>query len=275
MYLEFNGEGILFDCGEGIQRQFKIAGIAPTKIRRICITHWHGDHVLGLPGLLLTLGACGYTGVLHLYGPSGSKEYLGNMMSGFAEKISIDVEVHEIAQGMIFENDLYMLSCAPLEHSIECFGFSFIEKDRRRIIVPFIRKLGIPDGPLLGKLQRGIDVVWEGKNITVDEATRVVHGKKVVYIGDTLFCNSAVGLSLDADLLITEATLSDTIEEKAENYKHMTAKQAAMLANHANAKKLIITHFSQRYKTMEVLEEEAQTVFANTQCAYDFLKIKI
>ena len=275
IYLEYRGEGILFDCGEGIQRQLKLAGITPTKIKQICISHWHGDHVLGLPGLLLTLGSCDYTSCLRLYGPTGSKNYLKNMLTGFAEKISIDVEIIEVSTGTIYDGSDYSLECTKLEHSIPCIGFAFHEKDRRRINVSFVRKLGIPDGPLLGKLQNGKSVEWKGKKVDVNEATRIIKGKRIVYIGDTVPCANAQKLAKNADILIAEATHSDEIEDKAEAYGHMTAKQTAMLASESEVKKLIMTHFSQRYKTVDMLLEEAKTIFPKTECAYDFMKVKI
>ena len=198
-----------------------------------------------------------------------------HMMKAFFSKGSIQFELKEINEGVFFENNTFKLTSMPLKHGIKTVGFSFIEKDRRRIKVSHIKKLGIPDGPLLGKLQRGQKIKWKGKEIKADDVTYVVKGKKIAYIADTLSCNNAVKLAENADLLISEASFITEHLEKAEGYKHLTAKDAALIANSAGAKKLILTHFSQRYKETKDIEEEAKDYFNDVTCAYDFMKIKV
>ncbi|MBI2142654.1 ribonuclease Z [Candidatus Woesearchaeota archaeon] len=221
VFVSYGSEGILLDCGEGIQRQLKIAGISLTKLTKILITHWHGDHVLGLPGVVQTLEAL------------------------------------------------------PLEHTTECLGFAIIESDKRKIRMDDIRKLGVPEGPLLGDLQEGKTVKWKGKSISPDDASYVSKGRKLAYITDTALCNNAVELAKDADMLICEATYAEDLEEKAEAYRHLTSKQAGLIANKASAKKLVLTHFSQRYKTTHDVEEGAKTVFDNIICAKDFMRVRV
>jgi len=170
--LSYKKENILFDCGEGIQRQMRIAGVKPAKITRLCITHWHGDHVFGIPGLLSSMGADRMSQeeeqVLHIYGPKGSKVYLNNMMKSFAAKDIIPYEVHEVSSGKVYEGEDFVLEVQKLEHSVPCVGYSFQEKDKLRIDVAKAKKLGL-EGPILGKLQQGKNVVVKEKKIKAKE----------------------------------------------------------------------------------------------------------
>ena len=273
--ISYGSEGILIDCGEGTQRQMKIAGIKPSKVTKILISHWHGDHVLGIPGLIQTLAKNEYDKVLEVYGPKGTKERMKNMFKAFSFEDQIETKIYEITKKRFFEGNDFFLEALPLEHGIITLGFTFIEKDKRRIRVDVVRKLGIPDGPLLGKLQSGKSILFNGKKITTEQATYVVKGKKLSFIADTIPCNNALELAMNSDILVCEATYTHKLEEKAAEYKHMTAKQAGLLANQAKTKKLILTHFSQRYKTMGEIEDDARDVFSNIICAYDFMKIKV
>jgi len=273
--ISYGTEGILVDCGEGTQRQMKTAGIKPSKVTKVLISHWHGDHVLGIPGLIQTLAKNGYEKTLEIYGPKGTKGRMENMFKAFSFEDQIETRIHEITKKRFFEGKDFFLEALPLEHNIATLGFSFIERDRRRIKINAVKKLGIPEGPLLGKLQSGKSIIFKGKKITPEQATYVVKGNKLSFIADTVPCNNALELAMNSDILVCEATYADDLKEKAEEYKHMTSRQAGLLANQANAKKLILTHFSQRYKTLEGIESDAKDVFSNTVCAYDFMKIKI
>jgi len=273
--VSYGTEGILVDCGEGTQRQIKIAGIKPSKVTKVLISHWHGDHVLGLPGLIQTLAKNGYEKTLEIYGPKGTKERMSHLFKAFSFEDKINIKIEEITKKRFFEGEDFFLEALPLEHSIETLGFNFIEKDRRRIKVNIVKKLGIPEGPLLGKLQSGKSIIFKGRKISTDDATYTIKGKKITFVADTVQCNNALELAMDSDILICESTYADNLREKAEEYKHMTSKQAALLANNANAKKLILTHFSPRYKTMQEIEDNAKEVFSNTVCAHDFMKLKI
>ena len=276
--LSYKKEYILFDCGEGIQRQMRIAGVKPAKITRLCITHWHGDHVFGIPGLLSSMGADRMgqeeEQVLHIYGPKGSKAYLTNMFKSFAAKDIIPYEVHEVSAGKVYEGDEFILEVQKLEHSVPCIGYSFREKDKLRIDVVKAKKLGL-EGPILGKLQQGEDVMLKGKKIKAKDVTYAVLGKKISYVTDTVPCKGADLLAKDADLLICEGTHLDEIREKSEKSRHMTVKQAALIASENNAQKLVITHISQRYKVPSELREEAETYFDGAIIAEDFMKINV
>lgn len=272
--LTYNGESILMDCGEGIQRQLRIAGVKPAKITRLLISHWHGDHVFGIPGLMSTMGADKSEMTLHIYGPVGTKKYLEYLFKSFACKDIIQYEVMEVTKGVIFENEDYRLEAQPLKHSVPCVGYSFIEKGRLRINVAKAERLGL-NGPILGKLQKGEDVLVNGKKIKSKDVTYPVEEKKVSYIADTVPCNGANALAKDADLLISEGTHLDDIKEKTEKYMHLTVKQAALIASENNAKKLIVTHLSQRYKSVAEIAEEARQHFDNSIVAEDFMKIRV
>ncbi len=272
VFLSYDDKGILFDCGEGTQRQMKLAGIKPNKINKILISHWHGDHVLGLPGLLQTLGNSDYTKTLEIYGPKGTKKFMKSMLEGFYFDTPIDMKVFDIDKGMFFENEDFYLESLPLSHGVPCLGYSFVEKDSRKMNKSKIEKI---PGLAVGQLQKGKEVVVRGKKISPSEVSHIQKGKKISYIFDTEICDNASKLCEDADLLLCEATYLSELEEKGYEYKHMTAAQAAHLASDANVKKLILCHFSARYKTTEKLEQEAQDIFPNTVCAYDLMKLKL
>ena len=272
--LSFKEENILFDCGEGTQRQMRFAGIKPAKITRLCISHWHGDHVFGIPGLLSAMGADQFSKKLKIYGPKGSKKYFEHMFQSFAAKGIVEHEVHEVTDGLAFETETFKVICAPLKHSTPCVGYSFIEKTRLRINVPKAKVLGI-DGPLLGRLQDGEDIVYKGKKILSSDLTYPVSGKKITVFGDTMPCEGANRLAKDADLLISEGTHLDEIRHKTEKAMHLTVKQAALIASENNVKKLIITHISPRYKSDTDIVSEARDHFDNSIVAKDFMKVKV
>jgi ribonuclease Z len=275
IFLKYNEEGLLFDCGEGTQRQFMTAGIKIPKITKIFISHWHGDHVLGLPGLLQTLNNSEYSGKLFIFGPAGTKKKIKQLNEVYFFEMAVEYEIVEISEGRIYDANDYYIEAVKLDHSIETFGYSFIEKDRRKIKLPYIKARGIPDGPVLGKLQDGKDATWKGTTILADEATYIIKGKKVSFIMDTSLSRGCDLLAKDADVLICESVYTSAFSEKAKEYKHMTAQQAGMLASRNDVKQLILTHFSQRFKTTEDMCKEAKTYFDNVSCAYDFMKTKI
>ncbi len=275
VFLSYGSEGILFDCGENTQRQFKIAGLSLQKTTKILISHWHGDHVLGLPGLMQTLSSTDYNGKLEIYGPKGTKGRMEKMFEAFVFDKRLDFLVHEVKNGIFFENNDFKLETYQLEHGIETLGFRFVEKDKRRIDMNKIKKLGIPEGPLLGKLQQGKSIELNGKKIEADEVTYPEKGKIFAYVTDTILCDNCYKAAQDADILVCEATYASKLVDKSEEYGHMTAKQAGQLANKANVKQLVLIHFSARYKNTQELEEDARNVFDNVICANDFMKIDL
>lgn len=274
--LVYNNENILVDCGEGAQRQFKIAKLNPCKITRILITHWHGDHILGLPGLIQTLALNNYSKVLQVYGPVGTKKFFNLLLKTFIFKEKLKAEVHEITKnGAFLETKDFRLEAYKMKHFVPCLAYSFIEKDKRKINTDYIKKLGIEPGPLLGELQQGKNIMFKGKKILASKATTIKKGKKIAFIFDTLANENCAKAAKNSDLLVSEATfLSTEHADKARERGHLTAKQAALIAKKSGTKKLLLTHISQRYaKNNQVILEEAKKIFKNSELAKDFMRI--
>ena len=277
IYIEVNGKGILFDCGEGSQRQMNIAGINRNKVRYIFISHWHADHVSGILGLLQTIQNSGAEEI-KIFGPLGTKEHFNHLLqcSIWESKLNITVDEFDCESICeLFSNDDFSVSAVNLSHGIPTLGFSIKEKDKRRVLIEDLKKEGVPEGPHLADLQEGKDIEYEGKNISFEKYTAMKTGKKFTYIADTVFSENLIALATDSDVLVSEATYSKEHEEKAEKYNHLTSEQAGQIASMSNSKKLLLTHFSQRYKTADEVVEDAKTVFPNTEAAYDLMKIKL
>ena len=274
-FISFKNEGILVDAGEGTQRQFKIKGIPLTKITKILITHWHGDHVFGLPGVISSLGAMEYRKKLEIYGPKGTKKRFASMFDAFDFDRKVELEIIEVESGIFLDSKEFTLECRPLEHGVPCLGYAFTQKDVRHIDIKKTKKLGIPEGPQMGKLANNKSITHNKKKITPSEVTYLEKGKKVTIISDSLYCNNAIKLAKDADLLVCEATYHSDLQHKAKSYMHMSGKDAAMIANQAGAKQLVVTHFSARYKNPHEIEQDARNVFDNSLAAKDFMVIDL
>lgn len=278
-YLEYDGEGLLFDCGEGTQRQMNIANINRNKVKKIFITHWHGDHVSGIIGLIQTLNASSENPKLEIFGPEGTKEKMNHVLNSAFFDNKINIEISEIKYSdsviKICENKKYYIEAISLDHGVPCLGYSFIEKDKIKIKVSETSKIGIPDGPLLGKLQEGKNIIFKNKKYKNKDLTFFKYGKKISFVLDTSFTKNAIKISKDSDVLICEATYLEKHLEKGDKHKHLTATQAATIANMSNTKKLVMTHFSQRYSDIKEIEEEAKNIFSESYAGYDFLKLKI
>jgi len=273
--LRFGSQGILFDCGEGIQRQLKIAGIKITSITKIFISHWHGDHVLGLPGLVQTLSASGNGRVLEIYGPEGTKKKMNHLFSAFDFDREIEIVVNEVIPGKIIDRKTFYIEARELDHPIKNLGYRFVENDRRKINMQKLRSLGIVGGPMIGKLQDGQSITHKGKKILPGDVSSIIQGKIVTFITDTRLCDSCFSLAQGADILICESTYHSTLQEKAEEFGHMTSRDAGELAAASGVGKLFLIHFSARYKTTIKLEDDAKKKFHFVVAAHDFLKINV
>ncbi len=277
--LEYKGEFILIDCGEGTQRQMNLAGYPRTKVTKILITHWHGDHVAGLIGLIQTLSAVPQPGTVSLIGPVGTKTYLGHLLRSMAFDLRITLDVHEIepTNGTVrfFENEDYALEAAAMDHGIPCLGYSFIELDKRRMDLDTCKAHGILPGPLMGRLQQGEKIELNGTTVTPEMVSRVQPGKKITFILDTQLNENCIPLAQNSDLLVCESTYKEDLAEKGASHKHLTTRDACQIAANSNVKRLIITHFSQRYKTTHELVVDARQYFPNVDAAYDFMKVKL
>ena len=268
--ISYKSENIMVDCGEGTQRQLRHAKISPCKITKLLITHWHGDHILGIPGLIQSMGANNCKGPLDIYGPKGTIKYFENMFKWFSFPLRIKVNVYEVDNKKFFENEDFSLITYKMDHDVPCNAYSIEEKDKRNINVDYIKKFGLKQHPILKDLQKGKNIVWGGKKIFADKATKIKKGKKVTIVLDTAYNENAVKASKNADVLVCESTWMNELEDKNSGLKHLTTKQAGTIAKKAKVKQLIITHFSQRYKDEKILEKEVKKTFKNTISAKDF-----
>jgi ribonuclease Z len=276
--LRYKSEAILFDCGEGTQRQLRIAGESPMKITKIFITHWHGDHILGLPGLLESMAMNNRQDLLEIFGPGGTKESILNLFKALHIKPNYKLAIHEVdsrKSNIAINTKDYEVTVQFLKHRIPCLAYSFKEKDKYRIDKDWVKKEKVQGLPALSKLQEGKDVTINGKKIKAKDVTYLEPGKKLTFIFDTDLIPQLVPFAKDSDLLICEGTFSHKIREKARERGHLTVKDAAKIAKQAKVKKLAITHFSQRYRDTKELEKEAKATFKKSILARDFMEIKV
>lgn len=279
--LEYNGSIFLFDCGEGTQNQIKKMKLPIGKIKKIFISHWHGDHTLGLGGLIQTLNNTENVEKIEIHGPKDSKKYIQNILNSsiFDMKIPLEVYEHEPKNGQlltIIDNATYQINCAKLSHSVDCIGYNFKEHDTLNIDMNKAKKLGLEQSPMLARVKMGLDIELNGKKIKSSEITYSKKGLNIAFIFDTRPCKEINLLSINVDYLVIEATHIFTKHaQKAEETDHMTAKESAEIAIENNVKNLIITHFSQRYKDIKEIEEEAKQIFENTISTYDLMTIKL
>lgn len=272
VHISYGNTKLLIDCGEGTQRQMNIAGLKVPKLDKVLITHLHGDHILGLGGLIYNLGANEYKGTLEIYGPKGIKEYYKHSLGVLGR---IDVKIKEIKEGKVYEDDNYIVYCKKLKHKPTCYGFRFEEKVRRKMNLDYLKKIGLTQDPLLGVLQKGKDITWNGKKVKVKDATYLIEGKKIAFVSDTAYCKNAVALAKNVDLLVSECTFLDE-KAKAKEYNHLDADDVAKLANEANASKVVLTHFSQRYKETDEIKNRVKKSFKKeVVCAKDFLELDL
>jgi len=272
--VSFKEENVLIDCGEGVQRQFKIAKISPTKLTRILITHWHGDHILGLPGLIQTLAMSNYQRTLKIYGPKGTS-YFMQIIRSLVGNFHINLEVHEVSEVFVNTPD-FMIEAGEMSHDSPCNSYSIILKDKVRLDKTKIKKYKIPNSPLLGYLQKGEDILIKGKKIKASSMTYIEKGKKVTFILDTLPNQKAIDMAADSDLLVSEASFSKEDAEKAKEYRHLTSVDAARIAKSSKSKKLILTHISQRYEHKpEIIEKEAKKIFKSSHLVKDFDVVEV
>ncbi|WP_173106679.1 ribonuclease Z [Bacillus sp. KH172YL63] len=278
--LEERGAVWLFDCGEATQHQILHTSLKPRRIEKIFITHLHGDHIYGLPGLLGSRSFQGGDSGLTVYGPKGIKEFISVSLSVSRTHLQYPLEVIEIEEGTIFEDDGFTVEARELDHALPTFGYRVVEKDKPGILqVDRLREVGIPPGPLYKKLKSGETVQLEDGTVVdgTDFLGPPIPGRTVTILGDTRVCDNAVKLGESADVLVHEATFNRDQEEMAREYFHSTTKQAGETAAAAGAHTLFLTHISSRFakESWEELEGEAREVFPNTHIASDFMEYEI
>jgi ribonuclease Z len=273
----------LFDCGEGTQHQLLRSELNISQVTRIFITHMHGDHMLGLMGLLATCGMTAHARGIDVYGPRPLADYVREVSRRTQFQTNYPLGVHEVTEGSVFEDEEHAVTCAPLKHRLPAFGYRVQEKDRTgHFDVGRAREEGIPPGPLYGRLKRGERVTLpDGRTFDgADFCGPDLKGRSVVYSTDTTYCRSAVELARDADLLIHEATFAEADEGLAVRSTHSTASMAGRVGREAGARRLFITHISPRYfpgneTGPEELLKEAQAVFPGAELAHDFLSVDV
>jgi len=260
--LSYKGENILVDCGEGTQRQFRKARLNPCKITRVLITHWHGDHVLGLPGLFqtLSLSLSEYEKTLCIYGPRGIKQHVADVLRAFPHLNEVILEVKEVS-GKFFESEDFYLEAEGMEHGTPCNAYNFIEKSKLRIDKVKLKKLKIKPGKHLKDLKEGKDITYEGKKYKFKDLTFSSEERKVSFVMDTANNRKIVPFVKKADVLVMESTFDSSLEDLAREHKHMTVGQTAKIAKSAKVEKLFLVHVSDRYEASfpEILKDAKKT----------------
>ncbi len=277
--IQRGNELLLLDCGEGVQRQMNRAKVGFHKKTKIFLSHLHGDHVLGLPGLLQTMALMDRKKTVEVYGPEDTAAFLSCVQESLHFGLTFDVDIHEIREtGVVCSEKDYTVEAAWANHVTPAFSYAFLEKDRPGKFFPEKAvALGVPKGLLWSKLQHGEPIqLPNGGEVHPEEVSGAVRrGRKIVYSGDTRPFKEFVKLAADADLVIHEATFDDALAEKAELDGHSTPAQAALQAKLAEAKMLVLTHVSARYADSVLLLEQAKRVFENTVVAEDFLALEL
>lgn len=272
------GEMLLFDCGEGTQRQMMRYG-SGFSFREIFFTHFHADHFLGLTGLLRTMALLDRQDPVTLYGPKGAAKWLGQAIALGMERPRFKVEVVELKGGEALKREDYDILPFPVEHRAEAVGYALIEHRRLGRFNPErAREFGIPEGPMWGKLHKGETVTLpDGRKVgPADLVGASRAGRKIIYTGDTKPCAATIEAAKGADLLVHEATFGEDERARAAETGHSTAKQAAEVARKAGVKRLVLTHISARYsREAPELVDEARAIFPNVEVARDGMTVEV
>jgi ribonuclease Z len=270
--LEYDGNTFLFDCGEGTQRQLMVHSVNPHKIKAIFITHMHGDHVIGVAGLVRTLALNKRSEKLEIYVPEGEQSKLKPLIELDKAIRGYEISIIPVKSGSILKGKGFTINAFKLNHSIPTYGYAFIENDKHHFIKEKCVKLGIK-GTMYSKLQKAGKIKIGKKNVLLKDVTTLENGRKIVYVADTRPTQNTITISKNATLLIHEATYTSEFIELAKQRFHSTSMESAKIAKTAKVKNLIIFHMSARYKDESLILKEAKKVFSNTKVAYDGMKI--
>jgi ribonuclease Z len=277
LVVQREGELMMFDCGEGTQRQMMRYG-SGFNLRDIFVTHIHADHFLGVIGLLRTMGLQDRTEPIDIWTPSGTEPTLRQAVGLGVERVPFEVAIRGLEHGQEIDRGEYAIVPFRTSHKGHCLGYALVERERLGRFDPEeARRLGVPEGPMWGRLHRGETVEVEGRTIGPEQVVGPTRpGRKVVYTGDTRASAGVREAALGADLLIHEATFGAEDAERARATGHATARDAALLAGQAGVRRLVLTHFSPRYADdPRALEREARDVFPQTVLAFDGLSLDI
>ncbi|MBR3112787.1 MAG: ribonuclease Z [Methanobrevibacter sp.] len=270
------GETFLFDCGEATQRQLIFAKVSPMKISKIFLSHYHGDHILGLPGLIQSMNFRGREKKLTIYGPKGLYDLRDALFNLGYSKIEFPIEFIEIDSETVESTEEYVIKSQHVNHNVPSLAYSIEELKKPRFLREKAIELGVPVGPDFGRLHNGEEVEVDGKIIKPEQVLGPRRkGNKIVYSGDTTPCEEMVEFAKDSTILIHESTYMTEDADKAEENFHSTSADAAEIAKASNSKELILTHFSTRYKKTDEMLKQAKDVFENTKLANDFMRIDV
>ena len=260
-FLRWDTEGFLFDPGEGTQRQMLYAGVAASSITRLCVTHFHGDHCLGVPGVIQRLSLDNVPHPVHAHYPASGQDYFTRLRyaASFFERAELREEPIE-EDGLLSVGPFGQLWARRLEHSIESFGYQLIEPDGLRMLPDQLAQYGVI-GPAVGRLQQAGLIEVDGRMVTVDQVSEPRPGQRFAFVMDTRLCDGVFRLADSADLLVIESTYLSSESTLARRFGHLTARQAARVAQECGVRKLVLTHFSQRYTEPERFHEEAAAEF--------------
>jgi len=270
-------EVIMLDCGEGTQKQMRYSKIGFNKKMKILISHMHGDHVLGLPGLFQSMSMLGRTKKIDIYGPEGLKDFIESTERTVKYSRRFDLVIYEVNEGKIIEEDEYEIFSKWIDHDFPCLAYALEEKEKPgKFKLNKAKELKIPKGPLWKELQKGKSIKIDNKTIKPNDVLGPSRpGIKLVYASDTRPCKSVIALSKNADVLIHDCTFEGSHKDKAQEYGHSTASQAAKIAKEAYVKKLILIHISAMYEESNNLLEQAAKIHKDTILAEDLMKIEV
>jgi ribonuclease Z len=273
--LRWDAEGLLFDPGEGTQRQLLLAGIPSSGITRICLTHFHGDHCLGLPGIVQRLSLDRVPHPVPVYFPAAGHVYFERLRGAAVFQEAVTLCPRPVAgTGVVESGPPFLLSACRLDHGIDTLGWRLEEPDGRRMLPERLEALGVR-GPDVGRLQREGTVVVEGRRVDLEETSEPRPGQRFAFVMDTRLCEGAFELARGVDLLVCESTFLTQDAGLAKEYGHLTAAEAARIAAEAGARRLVLTHFSQRYPDDAPFLEEAAAVFPDVVVAHDLLRVPV
>jgi ribonuclease Z len=262
-FLRWDAEGLLFDPGEGTQRQMLFAGVTASQVTRICVTHFHGDHCLGLPGVLQRMSLDQVAHAVDAYYPGASGEVFGRLRHASLFHDTLTLGEHPVSgDGVIATTPAFRLEARALSHLVPTVGYRLVEPDGRRMLPDALAARGVT-GPDIGRLQREGRLTVGGRLVTLEEVSEPRRGQRFAFVMDTRLCDAAFELADGADMLVCEATFADADAGLARDYGHLTAGQAGRIAAEAGARLLVLTHFSQRYEfwTAGQLRQDAAAAF--------------
>ncbi|VBA31528.1 Ribonuclease Z [Mycobacterium attenuatum] len=259
--LRWDAERLLFDPGEGTQRQMLLAGVPLTAVTRLCLTHFHGDHCLGVPGVVQRLSLDGPQHRVHAYFPASGREFFTRLRHASIFHDRADVRAEPVSvDGPVATGAFGVLEARRLDHSVDAIGYRLIEPDGRRFVPELLARFGIA-GPAVGELHRAGSVQIDGHTVDLSEVSEARRGQRFAFVMDTRLCDAVYALAEGVDLLVIEATFLSQDSELAAHYGHLTARQAARVAAECGVRRLVLTHFSQRYPDARSFRDEAAEVF--------------